>query len=177
MKILSIYHYLAFFLATFILSVSIVPIVRSIALKKGRVAIPKDNRWHKKETALMGGVGIFFSFIILWIIGVSITDWAVFGLPYLPIVLCASAIFFLGLVDDILNMVPQHKLAGQIVITAVLVLSGFRLDWTISQTANIFLSIVWIIGITNAFNLLDNMDGLSAGIAVISGQHSRFTRA
>ena len=82
--------------------------------------------------------------------------------------LCAGAMFAIGLADDILNMDPQHKLAAQIVITSILMIFGFRLEWTLSKTANLFISIVWIIGITNAFNLLDNMDGLSAGVAAIA---------
>ncbi|MFC1531980.1 glycosyl transferase [Thermodesulfobacteriota bacterium] len=169
MKILSIYNYLIIFTTSFLISLLLTPLIRKLAITTGQVAIPKDNRWHKKETALMGGIGIFFSFIIVWFTTVGIINWTVFGLPYLPIVLCASAIFMLGLADDMFNMAPQHKFVGQIVITSVLVIFGFRLDWTLSKTINLFLSIIWIVGITNAFNLLDNMDGLSAGIASIAG--------
>ena len=165
---LSIYQYLAFFSSSFLLSLLLTPLIRRLAIKKGQVALPKEDRWHKKETALMGGVGIFASFIMIWALAVNITGWTAFGLPYLPMVLCASAIFFLGLTDDLFNMVPQHKLAGQIVIASILIVFGFRLDWTTSKTINLFLSIIWLIGITNAFNLLDNMDGLAAGIALVS---------
>jgi UDP-GlcNAc:undecaprenyl-phosphate GlcNAc-1-phosphate transferase len=76
--------------------------------------------------------------------------------------------FVLGLVDDLRTMDPQHKLAGQIVVASILVFLGFRLEWTSYKTIDLFLSIVWIVGITNAFNLLDNMDGLSAGVAFIA---------
>ncbi|UCF56204.1 MAG: glycosyl transferase, partial [Deltaproteobacteria bacterium] len=75
----------------------------------------------------------------------------------------------MGLADDVFNMDPQHKLAGQIVVTSILIFLGFRLEWTGSNTANLLLSLIWIVGVTNAFNLLDNMDGLSAGIAFIAG--------
>jgi len=67
------------------------------------------------------------------------------------------------------NMDPQHKLAGQVIITAILLFFGFRLGWTDFKTLDLFFSILWIVGITNAFNLLDNMDGLSCGIAFIAG--------
>ncbi|MBW1768533.1 MAG: hypothetical protein JRJ65_15990 [Deltaproteobacteria bacterium] len=135
----------------------------------GQVAVPKVSRWHKKETALMGGAAIFISTMTVWVIAVNLIDWPNLGLPYLPMVLCASGIFAIGLADDIFNMDPQHKLAAQIVIASVLMLFGFKLDWTFSRTVNLFLSIIWIVGITNAFNLLDNMDGLAAGIAFIAG--------
>jgi UDP-GlcNAc:undecaprenyl-phosphate GlcNAc-1-phosphate transferase len=77
--------------------------------------------------------------------------------------------FLLGLADDLWDMDPQHKLVGQIIIAAVVVFLGLQLEWTGSTSFNLFLSMVWIVGITNAFNLLDNMDGLSAGIAFIGG--------
>ncbi|MBN2061451.1 MAG: hypothetical protein JW882_13650 [Deltaproteobacteria bacterium] len=169
MKILPIYSYLILFIASFLLSAILTPFIRKEAIARGYVAVPKDNRWHKKETALMGGIGIFAPFIVVWFLAVWIIDWKTLGHPFLPMVLCASGIFILGLADDIYNMVPQHKLAGQIVITSILIIFGFRLDWTFFKTINLFLSIVWIVGITNAFNLLDNMDGLAAGIAFISG--------
>ena len=169
MKILSIYSYLVFFGAGFFVTFLITPLIRRFAVSHGRVALPKDNRWHKKETALLGGVGIFVSFFIVWLLAVTIMGWKTLGLPYLPVVLSGAAIFSLGLTDDIKNIVPQHKLAGQIIIASILILLGFRLNWTLSSTINIFLSILWIVGITNAFNLLDNMDGLSAGIAFIAG--------
>ncbi len=169
MKTLPHYYYLALFLGSFLFSLVLTPLVRRLAVATGQVAVPKDSRWHKKETALMGGAAIFISTMTVWILAVNFIDWPIFGLPYLPMVLCASGIFAMGLADDIFNMDPQHKLAAQIVITSILMLFGFKLDWTFSKTANLFLSIIWIVGITNAFNLLDNMDGLSAGIAFIAG--------
>ncbi len=117
----------------------------------------------------MGGLGIFVSYMAVWSAAVWLVGWSTFGQSYLPLIICASGIFLLGLADDIFNMAPQHKLAAQIVITSILIIFGFRLSWTFSKTINLFLSIIWIVGITNAFNLLDNMDGLSAGIAFIAG--------
>jgi UDP-GlcNAc:undecaprenyl-phosphate GlcNAc-1-phosphate transferase len=87
----------------------------------------------------------------------------------LPLALCSSAIFILGLVDDIFEIKPHQKLLGQIIIASFLVIFGFQIQWFTSKTANLIVSIFWIVGITNAFNLLDNMDGLAAGIAFFSG--------
>ncbi len=155
--------------AGFIFSLILTPLFRKLSLASGLVAIPGDNRWHKKETALLGGVSIFSVMMIVWLLAAGFVGWSVYAQPYLPMMLCAGGIFSLGLADDILNMDPQHKLAGQIVITSILMFFGFRLGWTDLKTVNLFLSILWIVGITNAFNLLDNMDGLSAGIAFIAG--------
>lgn len=99
--------------------------------------------------------------VSVWLPAAGVAGWPIFGQPYLPMIICGTGIFGLGLADDILNIDPQHKLAGQIIITSILMFFGFRLGWTDSKTINLFLSILWIVGITNAFNLLDNMDGLS----------------
>jgi len=154
---------------SFLVSLALTPVVRKFALKTRQVAVPKSDRWHRKETALLGGVAIFFSVMAVWVTLALVLGWDRYGREHLPLMLCAIGMFLLGLVDDIRNMDPQHKLAGQIVIACVIVFLGSRLSWTGSHTVNLALSILWIVGITNAFNLLDNMDGLAAGIAMIGG--------
>ena len=161
--------YLSFFGISFVLALLLTPLIKELALKLGQVAVPRDNRWHRKETALLGGVGIFAAMLTAWLSGALWAGWHIAGQPYLPMILCAAGIFLLGLADDIFNMDPQHKLAGQVIIAAILLFFGFRLGWTDSKTLDLFFSILWIVGITNAFNLLDNMDGLSCGIAFIAG--------
>lgn len=164
-----LYFYFVTFFAGLLLSLLITPMVRRFALTHGRVAVPGDDRWHRKETALLGGTAIFSVMMTVWALAAGYIDWATYGMPYLPVILCGGGMFALGLADDLFGMDPQNKLAGQIIITSVLMFFGFRLGWTDSRTINLFLSILWIVGITNAFNLLDNMDGLSAGIAFIGG--------
>ena len=84
----------------------------------------------------MGGVGIFLSTVAVWVLAVYLVDWKVLGTPYLPFMICSAGLFLLGLADDIFNMDPQHKLAAQFVIVSILMIFGFRLDWTFSKTAN-----------------------------------------
>ena len=169
MNIIPTFYHVIFFVGAFALALILTPLVKKLALATGQVAVPRDNRWHQKETALLGGVSMFAATMTVWIGAALFVGWAVYGRPYLPMMLCATGVFGLGLADDIFDMDPQHKLAGQIIIASVLVFFGFQLGWTGSKTINLFLSILWIVGITNAFNLLDNMDGLSAGIAFIGG--------
>ena len=165
----SLVHFVFVFLSSFALSLILTPVMKKVAAATGQVAVPKDNRWHRRPTPLLGGVGIFLATASLWVLWAFVMGWEAYGAPSVPLMSCAAGIFFLGLADDLFNMDPQHKLAGQIIITSVLMFFGFRLGWTDSRTINLFLSIVWIVGITNAFNLLDNMDGLSAGVAFIAG--------
>ena len=78
--------------------------------------------------------------------------------------------FIVGLLDDVLGtrFSPGWKLAGQVLAAAVLVSSGIRTDFLVYGWLNVIVSILWVVGITNAFNLLDNMDGLSAGVAFVA---------
>ena len=73
-----------------------------------------------------------------------------------------------GLVDDVIHIKPYQKLIGQILGSAFVVYYGLSLPWTGSVLLNMALAIFWLIGITNAINLLDNMDGLASGIAIIA---------
>lgn len=167
-------HCLLFFLSTFVLSLIITPLVKKFAIAFNYVAIPKENRWHNKATALLGGVSVFVSMMTVWFLAVSLMGWSAYGRP-LPMIICFSAMFVLGLIDDLYNMAPHSKLVGQIVIASTLVFFGYRFGWTDSETTNLLLSIFWVVGITNAYNLLDNMDGLASGIAFIAGNFLFFS--
>jgi len=136
--------------------------VREAAHKFGFVAKPKIDRWHKRPTAMMGGVAIFLTTALMYALAVPKTFESM-------VVFAGSAFLFLvGLVDDILHIKPYQKLAGQLIGAAVVVAFGLTLPLTGYELVDIWITVFWIIGITNAINLLDNMDGLAAGIAAIA---------
>jgi UDP-GlcNAc:undecaprenyl-phosphate GlcNAc-1-phosphate transferase len=155
-------------LVAFGLSAGLTPLVRKLAIQRGQVAEPREDRWHSRPTAVMGGVAIAASFYVAALAVTVFLPTAGMFAKYLPLLICAFLVFALGLVDDIYNLAPQTKLVGQIIAASFLVFFGFKINWFESYTFNTFFSVFWIVGITNAFNLLDNMDGLSAGIAFIS---------
>ena len=99
---------------------------------------------------MLGGIGIFFSFIVTWM-GVSL--WlghtTIIGSMY-PLALGCVFIFGLGLLDDFTDIKPYHKLLGQIVIASFLVIFGFQIQWFTSMSVNLIVSILWMVGITNA---------------------------
>jgi UDP-GlcNAc:undecaprenyl-phosphate GlcNAc-1-phosphate transferase len=94
-----------------------------------------------------------------------------FGLvTQVPVLLaCALLMFLTGLIDDLINLKPSTKLIVQIALGAILLFFNYRLNWIQSVTLDSLLTLVWVVGMTNAFNLLDNMDGLCAGVALIVG--------
>lgn len=136
--------------------------VRELAHRYGFVAKPKSDRWHKRPTAMMGGVAIFLTTALVYSFFLPQTSQSL-------IVLGSSAFLFLvGLVDDILHIKPYQKLIGQFIGIAIIVGNGLVLPWTGSAIINIGITAFWLIGITNAINLLDNMDGLAGGISAIA---------
>jgi UDP-GlcNAc:undecaprenyl-phosphate/decaprenyl-phosphate GlcNAc-1-phosphate transferase len=129
------------------------------------VAKPRSDRWHSRPTALFGGVAIFLAFLLSYLAGRAAGAAASVS-PLL--VLCAAGMFLLGLVDDIVRLKPYAKLVAQIVIAAIVTTQGMRLHWLNSPVLDQALTMFWLVGITNAINLLDNLDGLAGGVAVIA---------
>ena len=143
-------------------SAALVPLCRRAAFRFGYVAKPRPDRWHEQPTPFLGGIAVFLPVII----GLGLTGgWR----HHAVLVACAALIAAVGFVDDVMSLKPATKLIAQIVLASVLLLSGHRLYWVESMTLDSLLTIVWVVGITNALNLLDNMDGLCAGIAIIAG--------
>jgi UDP-GlcNAc:undecaprenyl-phosphate GlcNAc-1-phosphate transferase len=132
------------------------------ARRGGLVTQPREDRWHREPVPLLGGVAIMT--------GVLVAIVAVPGAVgrFGPFVAAALVMGLVGLFDDIRPLRPQAKLVAQIVFAAALMKFGFLLRLTGSPLLNVFLTLFWIVGITNAFNLLDNMDGLAGGLAVIA---------
>ena len=148
--------------ASFCLALVLTPLVRAFARRFGFVAVPKTDRWHKKPTAMLGGLAIWLSVVIVS------TPFALQTVYGKYILLASTFLFLVGLVDDIIHIKPYQKLIGQILGSAYVVYYGLSLPWTGSVLLNMALAIFWLIGITNAINLLDNMDGLAAGIAIVA---------
>ncbi len=139
------------------------PLAKRLAFRLNAVSQPKADRWNDKPVPLLGGVALYGA-----VIGAGALVHGL-GSLVLPAVLAGSAMFALGLVDDLMPLKPSTKLTVQIAIACAVLMVGVVLDWTGSAVFNALLTIVWVVGITNAFNLLDNMDGLCAGIAAIAG--------
>lgn len=136
--------------------------VRSFAWRFGYVAKPKSDRWHKRPTAMLGGVAIFAAVALIYLLVVP------FSAESLVVMGASSFLFLVGFLDDQLNIKPYQKLIGQLIGASIVVGFGMRLPLTGMELVDIWITVFWLVGITNAINLLDNMDGLAAGIAAIA---------
>lgn len=163
---------------SFVLCTGLTPLLRILAHRKGWVAVPSKERWHTKTTALMGGIAIFASLAVPLSIRSDIASLWHFifrtnGSIEKPslggtILIGAAFLFFIGLFDDLRNIKPQSKLISQILAASFVAYLGFRLHWFNSLTLDTMATLFWIVGISNAFNLIDNMDGLCAGIGMVT---------
>ena len=150
------------FLLALVASLVLVPVCRLAALRLGFVAAPRADRWHRRPIALLGGVAIGVS---LFLQAIVVGDVLKLGV----LVSSAAIMFVMGLADDIWSLKPATKLVIEIGVASMFLFFGYHLNWVHSITIDWMLTLVWIVGVTNAFNLLDNMDGLCAGVAVIAG--------
>lgn len=156
----------------------VTPAVKWMAGRYGWLAYPTQDRWHRKPTALMGGIAIYIAVSLPMLIRLDVFDIGAISVfpessdfqpPFAFVAwLGMSLLFALGLVDDVVRLKPQTKLLGQILVASFIAFLGFRLKWFVSLTLDTMVTLFWVVGITNAFNLLDNMDGLCAGIGAIA---------
>ncbi|MCI0622336.1 MAG: hypothetical protein L0387_11850 [Acidobacteria bacterium] len=125
------------------------------------VTTPRSDRWSREPVVQFGGVPILIAFLV-----------AAALLPSTPllrsVVLLTAAMGLLGLWDDVSALRARSKLAAQFLLAALAVGSGVVYPVAAFGNFNALLTIIWLVGMTNAFNLLDNMDGLAAGVGVIS---------
>ncbi len=131
------------------------------------VAAPRAERWHTKSTPLLGGSGIFAGLLVAAALAL-----AAGALPLsreLGGILGGCAILFVaGLVDDMFHLPPLAKIAAQVAAAVLAIVSGIRVEIVGNPVLATAIGIVWLVGMTNAFNLLDNMDGLAATLAAIA---------
>jgi UDP-GlcNAc:undecaprenyl-phosphate GlcNAc-1-phosphate transferase len=160
-------QFLLIFIVALVFSVVATPFARRLALASGVVDAPSARKIHQEPTPLLGGAAIYGAFVVALL---------VFGgrqeiRQLIGIVVGATLMSAVGVIDDVRGLRPALKLAAQVVAAGILPLAGLSVKLLPLEALNILLTIAWMVGITNALNLLDNMDGLSGGIAAIASAH------
>ncbi|MFH0773988.1 MAG: MraY family glycosyltransferase [bacterium] len=154
--------YLSIFLASIFCALITTPIIRRLALKWGVVDIPSHRKIHIEPIPLFGGLAIAFTFLFVFSLFGS------FNIELLAALFASLVIIAIGIWDDIKSISPFLKLSAQILACWLVIIFGTKVSFTSNPDIDIPLTFLWVVGITNAFNLLDNMDGLSVGIAGIA---------
>lgn len=152
---------------SFLFSLLTIPFIGWLSFRLGRLKQPRQDRWHRRPTPTLGGVAIFIAFWGSLIIFIPITGF--FTLSYWSLFLGSGLAFAVGFYDDLHPLNPTLKLAGQLVAATIVIFFGDHtilfFPWPI---ANILLTYLWLVGITNSINLLDNIDGLAGGVSLIA---------
>jgi UDP-GlcNAc:undecaprenyl-phosphate GlcNAc-1-phosphate transferase len=145
-----------------ILSAAVVPVLRQLARGGGLYEQPVVDRWHRRPVPKLGGVAMAVAF--------AAVAWAFADTPALrALVVAAAAMGVLGLIDDFWPLRPLVKMMGQVAVAALFLWFAPSINLTGEPVVDEILAFIWFVGITNAFNLLDNIDGAAAGIAAIAG--------
>jgi len=175
------------FLIAFIVSMMLTPYSIRIAEKIGAVDVPKDKRrMHTREMPKFGGpaviIGFLISVIYLLIVmsiegSIDLFSQEQYWVKLIGLFLGIGVITIVGIIDDTKTLKPLPKLMGQILAAIIVVAFGIKIEHItipflyqigLTEAFSVLITILWIVGITNAINLIDGLDGLSSGITLIS---------
>lgn len=153
----------------FVVALAATPAARSLAFALGVVDKPNPRKVHAVPTPMLGGLAVLAGLIAGLALGVHYRLLELEFAPFRGIAIGAVMVVLLGVIDDKFGVTPKWKLVGQALGALLLVLHEVKL--TIFLRENVIttiLTVIWIVGITNSFNLLDNMNGLSSGVGIIA---------
>jgi len=156
--------YLLVFAGAMVLAIGATPAARWLAPRVGFIDHPEERRIHKRPVPRMGGAAIYLSVIVAAVILGGRYNFDQFS----AILIGATGVSFMGLVDDRWGVGPFVKLLGQLAAALLLYASGVTVRTSGIPVLDLGLMLLWVLYITNAINLLDNMDGLAGGISAIA---------
>lgn len=176
MQIQLVLKYPVVFATGFLVTLLVTPMVRRLAAGVGFMDVPGTRHPHGRPTPLGGGIAVFLGFHAACAIVLAV-PWAPFrgllaAVWWWQFLLLSSLLLFLGLLDDALNIKPFLKLAGQTAVAAGAFLCGMRVESVLGADlpvmADFAFTLIWFLTLINAFNLIDGLDGLAAGLAAIA---------
>lgn len=171
---------LAVFAVAFVVTVVLTPLVRRLAVRVGAVVKPDERRVHTRATATLGGAAMLAGFLAAMAVAWQSGRFdAVFegSTEPLGVVIAAVVIFLVGLIDDFRDVSAPAKIAGMVLAGSILSVAGvsilfFRIPFAdlvvLSPDLSALLTVLWVVGMANAVNLIDGLDGLAAGLVAIA---------
>ncbi len=149
------------FVLSFVISIGLTAAIFLIANKYNLASQPSADRWHKTPTPNMGGIAIF----IAWFVPMFFL--AMPSIQRMGLMVSGALAFLLGLIDDIWPMSAIYKLGAQIVVALSVIFFGIHVEIITNVYLAVVVTVLWIVAIMNAINLIDNMDGACAGTSII----------
>lgn len=158
-------RWLHVFLFAFLGTGALTPLMVRIGHRWNLVDVPADRKIHVLPTPRIGGLALYAGFVGSLLLNSIVPDWII------AILVAGSLLLLIGVLDDIRELPASGKLIGQLLAAAIVIASGKVLTLfppgPLGEAANMLLTLFWIVGITNAFNFFDGMDGLATGLAVL----------
>lgn len=161
---------------SYLLGVFIVPFVISFSKKQGLVDVPNERKIHKGPISRLGGIAIWLSTMLSFLFLVFLSYYP-YGSLLSGILLGSSLMFFLGLIDDIYTLNAKFKLFIQVMIATLVFFLGVRIDSILipfgadvhlTNSFSYILTLLWIVGISNAVNFIDGIDGLAGSVITVN---------
>ena len=159
--------YLLVFAGALVLAIGGTPLARRLAPRLGMMDQPSARKVHTRPVPRIGGAAIYVAVLIAAVVVGERYNFAQFG----SIVVGATGVSFMGLVDDRWGLRPLVKLLGQVLAALLLWVTGVRVGTFHLSALNLAVTLFWTIYITNGINLLDNMDGLAGGVSAIAAAY------
>jgi UDP-GlcNAc:undecaprenyl-phosphate GlcNAc-1-phosphate transferase len=157
-------HLVAILATALLLAGGAIPLLRRLAFRLRILDMPATRKLHAAPMPLLGGVAIYGAVVVSLLISPGRRELVQLG----GIVVGATWVSLWGLWDDRRPLHPAVKLASQVAAAVVLLVSGVQVLLGLPPWLNVVLTLLWVVGITNAFNLLDNMDGLAGGVGAVA---------
>lgn len=160
---------------SFAVAFLLTPFVRKFVIRIGAVDVPKDDRrMHKEPIPSMGGIAIYLAFVISLVFFVRPLE-----SEHIAMVFGVTVIFISGILDDTEGLDPKMKVIFQLIASGVAIFGGIRVEYMQNPFGHVGtvidlgwlsypITLLWIVGVTNAINLIDGMDGLAAGVSAIA---------
>ncbi|MEK7236346.1 MAG: MraY family glycosyltransferase [Nitrospirota bacterium] len=144
---------------------ALTPLMVHLSHQWGLVDHPSDRKIHVHPTPRLGGVAVYLGFLGSVLLNSILPDWMIATLA------AGSLLLIVGVIDDIWELPASSKLVAQLVAAGIVIATGKVLSLfpssPVGDLANVILTLLWIVGITNAFNFFDGMDGLATGLAIL----------
>jgi UDP-GlcNAc:undecaprenyl-phosphate GlcNAc-1-phosphate transferase len=156
--------YLLVFAGALVLAIAATPAARWLAPRAGFIDHPDARRMHEHPVPRLGGAAIYLAVIVAAFVLGDQFNFDEFGI----VLVGATGVSFMGLIDDRWGLRPLVKLGGQILVALLLYASDIRVGTFHQPILDLGATILWVVYITNGINLLDNMDGLSSGVSAIA---------
>lgn len=157
--------YIFVFLTSLLVTLVAAPRVKEFSIRAGIMDLPGNNKIHARPIPKAGGlaisIGVLAALVSFASLGIGFAN-------YEYVILCSFLILFLGLIDDMRGTTPATKFIVQFAVSIILVMLGWKVGY-LPVYISLPLTVFWLVGVTNAVNLLDGMDGIAAGTSFMAG--------